>query len=98
MNWFYSRSSTKSISELQSFVDVVILAPNFKNLDLLGFSVKRELRQLDRGTNSKTSTSPPLTKMGGSNHQIYIKLPCKKVNQEEDTAPTLEVPGVYTEV
>ncbi len=30
MNWFYSGSSFKSIAELQSLVDDVILAPDFK--------------------------------------------------------------------
>lgn len=97
MNWFYSGSSTKSISELQSLVDDVILAPDFKVSDLDGFSAKRELGRLDGpgGTHLKISTSPFADEIGWKQSSIYIKLPCEKANQEEDAAPTLEVPGVY---
>jgi hypothetical protein len=96
MNWFYSGSSTKSIAELQSLVDDVILAPDFRVSDFGGFSAKRELSRLDGGTNSKTSASTPFANENGWKcSSIYIKLPCEKVLQEEDTSPTLEVPGMY---
>ena len=40
MNWFYSGLPTKkSIAELQSLVDNIILAPDFRVSDLDGFSV-----------------------------------------------------------
>ena len=94
MHWFYSGSSTKSITELQSLVDDVILAPDFKVSDLGGFSAKRELRRLDGEANSKIST-PFANENVWKQSSIYIKLPCEKVLQEEDTAHTLEVPGVY---
>jgi hypothetical protein len=96
MNWFYSGSPTKSIAELQSLVDSVILAPDFRVSDLDGFSAKRELRRLDEGMNSNISTSTPFAHENGwRQSSIYIKLPCENVFQEEGSAHTLEVPGVY---
>jgi hypothetical protein len=96
MNWFYSGSPTKSIAELQSLVDDVILAPDFRVSDLDGFSTKRELQRLDGGMNSNISTSTPFAHENGwKQSSIYIKLPCENVLQEEGTAHTLEVPGVY---
>ena len=98
MNWFYSGSSFKSIAELQSLVDDVILAPDFKISDLDGFNAKRELRRLDgeAETNSNNSPSTPFANTNRwKQSSVYIRLPCEKVLQKEDTAPTLEVPGVY---
>lgn len=98
MNWFYSGSSLKSIAELQSLVDNVILAPDFKISDLDGFNAKRELRRLDgeAETNSNNSPSTPFANTNRwKQSSVYIRLPCEKVLQKEDTAPTLEVPGVY---
>lgn len=94
MNWFYSGSSSKSIAELQSLVDDVILVPDFKVSDLRGFNAKRELRQLDGKTD--TDSNHPFTNGNGwKQSSVYIKLPCEKTLQTEDTAPTLEIPGVY---
>ena len=98
MNWFYSGSSCKSIAELQSLVDDVILAPDFKISDLDGFNAKRELRRLDgeAETNSNNSPSTPFANTNRwKKSSVYIRLPCEKVLQEEDTAPILEVPSVY---
>jgi hypothetical protein len=98
MNWFYSGSSTKSIGELQSLVDDVILAPDFKVSDFSGFNAKRELRRLDgeAETDSNDPSSPPFAKENGwKQSSVYIKLPCEKILQQEDSAPILEVPGVY---
>ena len=98
MNWFYSGSSSKSIAELQSLVDNVILAPDFKISDLSDFNAKRELRRLD-GEVETHLNNPPSTSFANENgwkqSSVYIKLPCEKVLQKEDTASILEVPGVY---
>ena len=98
MNWFYSGSSSKSIAELQSLVDDVILAPDFKISDLSDFNAKRELRRLD-GEVETHLNNPPSTSFANENgwkqSSVYIKLPCEKVLQKEDTASILEVPGVY---
>ena len=96
MNWFYSGSPTKSIAELQSLVDNVILAPDFRVSDLDGFRVKQELHRLYGEMNSNISTYTPFAHENGwKQSSVYIKLPCEKIFQEEVTAHTLEVPGVY---
>jgi hypothetical protein len=97
MNWFYSGSSTKSVAELQSLVDEVILAPDFKVSDLSAFNSRQELRRLDGHEKvSGTSSKSPLTNRNGWREStVKIKLPAEKVSQREDDAPVLEIPGVY---
>lgn len=93
MNWFYSGSSTKSVAQLQSLVEDVLLAPDFKVSDLSGFNARRELRRLD---GEDFGTSSPLTNQNGWRQStVKVKLPAEKVCQKEDGAPTLEIPGVY---
>lgn len=92
MNWFYSGSSSKSISELQSLVDDVLLAPDFKVADLTGFNAKAELWRLD----GKTEPGCPFADRNGwKQSSVYISLPHEKTIQTEETAPVLEIPGVY---
>ncbi len=46
--------------------------------------------------NSNNSPSTPFANTNRwKQSSVYIRLPCEKVLQKEDTAPTLEVPGVY---
>jgi hypothetical protein len=47
MNWFYSGSSMKSIDELDSLVNDVILSPDFDKSHLNNFSTARELKRRD---------------------------------------------------
>ena len=67
MNWFYSGSPSKSIDELQSLIDNVILTPDFKISDFGDFNAKRELRRLDDDmeTNSNNSCSTPFANKNG---------------------------------
>ena len=87
---------TKSIAELQSLIDNIILAPDFRVLDLDGFSVKWELHRLNGEMNSNISTYTPFAHENRwKKSSIYIKLPCKNVLQEEGITHMLEVPGFY---
>jgi len=95
MNWFYSGSNMKSVAELQSLVDNVLLANDYDHTHLKNFSARSELRRLD-GESGKDSNSLPFTHENGwKESTVRIKLPAEKVNQTEDSAPELEVPGVY---
>jgi hypothetical protein len=47
ITWFYNSSNTKSISELNSLVHDVILAPDFKPVDFVGFSAIKEHALMD---------------------------------------------------
>jgi hypothetical protein len=95
MNWFYSGSNMKSVAELQSLVDNVLLADDYDHAHLKNFSARSELRRLD-GESGKDSDSLPFTHENGwKKSSVRIKLPAEKVNQTEESAPELEVPGVY---
>jgi hypothetical protein len=94
MNWFYSRSSAKSVAKLQSLVDDVLLAPDFKISDLSNFNARRELRRLD-ADDEEESVSPFTHQNGWRQSTVKIKLPAEKTFTKEDDAPVLEIPGVY---
>jgi hypothetical protein len=95
MDWFYSGSNMKSVAELQSLVDNVLLADDYDHTHLQNFSVRSELRRLD-GEPGKDSSSLPFTHENGwKKSTVRIKLPAERVKQTEDNAPELEVPGVY---
>ena len=47
MTWFYNSSNTKSMTELNSLVKDVILAPDFKPEDFVGFSPSKERGVMD---------------------------------------------------
>ena len=96
MSWFYSRSPTKSVAELQSLVDDVLLVPDFEVADLGGFNARRELRRLDNEAEKSPGLSSPLANQNGWREStVRIKLPAEKIYQTEDVAPVLEIPGVY---
>ena len=96
MNWFYSGSSAKSIAELQSLVDDVLLAPDFKVSDLKGFNARRELRRLDAEADSEgKSVQLENFRNGWQESTVNIKLPDEKICQKEADAPVLEIPGVF---
>lgn len=95
MNWFYSGSSAKSVAELQSLVDDVLLAPDFDLSDLQDFNARRELRRLDEVANSDDKSGRLEGRNGWQEGIIKITLPCEKVCQKEAEAPVLEVPGVF---
>ena len=91
MDWFYSGSPSMSVANLQSLVDGVLLAPDFKVSDLKDFNARRELRRLDEEGESVRLVN----RNGWQESTVNIKLPGEKVNRKEADAPILEVPGVY---
>jgi hypothetical protein len=95
MNWFYSGSNMKSVAELQSLVDNVLLADDYDNTHLKNFSVRSELRRLDGDFEKDSSSLPFSHENGWKKSTVRIKLPAEGVKQTEDSAPELEVPGVY---
>jgi hypothetical protein len=59
MFWFYSSSNTKSISELNSLVNGVILAPDFKPEHFISFSTTKEQARMDTYQEASSSTKNP---------------------------------------
>jgi len=95
MNWFYSGSSAKSVAELQSLVDDVLLAQDFKLHDLKGFNARRELRRLDEEADLEGYPVRVESQDRWRESTVKIRLPAEKVFQKELGAPILEIPGVY---
>ncbi len=95
MNWFYSGSSTKSVAELQSLVDDVLLAEDFELHDLKGFNARRELRRLDEEADLEGNSVHLESQHLWRESTVKIKLPAEKVFQKELDASFLEIPGVH---
>ena len=95
MNWFYSGSNMKSVAELQSLVNNVLLADNYDCEHLKNFSARSEIQCLNTEPRKGSSSIPFANKNGWKKSTVRIKLPAENVNQTEDSAPELEVPGVY---
>lgn len=92
MSWFYSSSGVKSLSELNSLVKDVLLAPDFKTDDLIGFDAKKEHKIMDSyqevSTDSPSSFTLDDSWIKGS---VKIPLPCDGIKQSEAKAPTFVV-------
>lgn len=96
MTWFYGSSNTKSMTELNSLVKEVILAPDFKAEDFVGFSAQKEHATMD--AYKETSQGDPLLSAFDDTWikaTIEISLPCDGAKHpSEAKAPKFSV-GVY---
>ena len=95
MNWFYSGSNMKSVAELQSLVNNVLLADDYDREHLKNFNARSEIRRLDTEPGNGSSSIPFTHENGWKQLTVRIKLPAENVKQTEDSAPELEVPDVY---
>ena len=88
MSWFYSSSGVKSLSELDSLVKDVIIAPDFKTDDFVEFDAKKEHTAMDAHQESPAETPSPFafdnSWLKGS---VKIPLPCDGHKQYETDAP-----------
>ena len=99
MSWFYDSSTTKSLSELNSLVKDVILAPDFKSEDLINFNASKENAVMDsfRETGDTTDDPSPFafddTWIKG---EVKIPLPCDGHSfKSEADAPKFTVKFYY---
>jgi hypothetical protein len=92
MTWFYGASNTKSITELNSLVKDVILAPDFQSDDLVRFDGIKEQAVMDSYQESTAEGLSPFafddTWIKGT---VEIPLPCDGVKQSEADAPKFSV-------
>ena len=93
MSWFYSSSGVKSLSELNSLVKDVLLAPDFKTEDLVGFDAKKEHRIMD--SYQEVSTNGLTFDDSWTKGLVKIPLPCDGIKQPEAEAPTFVVEVYY---
>ncbi|KAF9541101.1 hypothetical protein CPC08DRAFT_730863 [Agrocybe pediades] len=109
MTWFYNSSAIKSYGQLNSLVNNVILAPDFKQEHFVGFSAVREAKRMDdhisassssisqplESTDSTDLTPPLLAEDGWLEASVFISAPCDGVCQPENQAPRLEIKGLH---
>ncbi|KAJ7660161.1 hypothetical protein DFH06DRAFT_1472251 [Mycena polygramma] len=93
MIWFHLGSNLKSIAELDSLVQDVLMHEDFDRAHLENFSTAVENKRLDQSSgldgDGNASTSDQW-----KTASIKIKLPAPGVRVEEDDAAEFEVPGL----
>ena len=111
MDWFYNCTVTKSLQDLNKLVKNVLLASDFKQEDLMGFSAQKENELMDThrestgeilGSSGSDSESDNLssfkfddTWIKGS---VEIPLPCDGIKQSEAQAPKFVVEVYYRKI
>jgi hypothetical protein len=100
MAWFYRPSITKSITELNTLVKDVILAPDFNADDLVGFDAAKEHKVMDayqvKSSHNPTPFSFNDTWLEGS---VEIPLPCDGFSYlSEAAAPKFTVKFHYRKI
>ena len=96
MTWFYNSSNTKSMTELNSLIKDVILAPDFKPEDFVGFSASKEREVMD--CYQETGSSPFAFDDTWIKGTVEISLPCDGVKQNEADAPKFSVEVHYRKI
>ena len=87
VQWFYSGSSTKSLADVQSLIDDVILHEEFQAEDLQGVKFATEVKKLDAFESSFEGK-------GWKESSVIIKVPCPGYKQDEGVTKEFEVTGV----
>ena len=97
--WFHAESNTKSIPQLNSLVKDVILAPDFKPEDFIGFNAVKENEVMDRyreTPNEGQEVSPFAFDDRWIKGSVEISLPCDGVKHaSEAAAPKYKVELYY---
>lgn len=95
MSWFYQSSNTKSISEINSLVNDVLLAPDFQPEDLVGFNAATENARMDTHRECSSSNELPSPLSFGDQwikSMIEIPVPCEGFQHaSEADAPRFKV-------
>lgn len=91
MSWFHLGSNIKSIADLDSLVNDVILHEDFDRKDLEGFSAARENKRLDDAAATALPGQPP---SGWKTGSVKLKLPAHKTCTPEEDAAEFEVTGI----
>jgi hypothetical protein len=97
MMWFYNSSTSKSMTELNSLINEVILAPDFKREDFFGFRAQKEHATMDAYKESPQG-DPSLSTFDDTwiKGTVEISLPCDGVkHHSEADAPKFAVQVYY---
>lgn len=94
LNWHYNGSNLKSLSQLDTLVEDMILQPDFEQEDFVDFSASREAEHLDNYAENPESPSSP--KDCWIETSVSISVPTDNVKHSSvATAPKYEVPGLF---
>ena len=77
----------KSLADIQSLINTVILHEDFNPEDLQGVNINKEIKKLDAFESSREG-------MGWKEGSVKIRVPCPGHKQDELTAEEFEVEGV----
>ena len=92
MQWFYTGSTSKTLSALDDLVQNVLLSTDFKREDLVGFRAANEAERVDQSLNVQSRFSAD---DGWIETSIEIVLPAEGVRHaSESVAPKFKVPGL----
>ena len=93
MSWHYNSSNTKSLHDLDTLVNTVLLSDHFKTEELVGFDAAKEAKKI-YDINQKAASDAPLND-GWFWGSVSIRLPCDKVEHcSEADAPLYTVNGL----
>lgn len=97
MTWFYNSSNTKSMSELNTLVKEVILAPDFQQEDFVGFSAQKEHALMDSCQDlPHVDSSLPALDDTWIEGMVELSVPCDGVKHfSEADAPKFSVKVYY---
>ncbi|THU76981.1 hypothetical protein K435DRAFT_703489 [Dendrothele bispora CBS 962.96] len=92
MRWFYNGNQAKSIADLDSLVDNVLLPDDFSQDHLRGFSTQKTLKDMDDygGPNYLLRAED-----GWIETSVKIPVPCTGVEQSDADAPMYELKRVF---
>lgn len=93
LHWYETASATKSMAEVDRFIDEVWLADDVNKEDLRAFRTATEVKRLDNYLNTEHSF---FERGGWKKGIVAIPLPAEKVKYKcEAEAPKLSISGIY---
>lgn len=92
MNWFYNGNQVKSIADLDTLVNDVLLPDDFSQDHLTGFGTQKVLKEMDEYGDTSYILQP---EDGWIEASVRIPVPCTGHKQSEADAPIYEVKGLY---
>ncbi|KAK7054049.1 hypothetical protein R3P38DRAFT_2500851 [Favolaschia claudopus] len=90
MNWQWTGSTTKSVTEFERIVDVM-KNPEFSKEDIMDFDVKRETAQFDAHLEAGTST----VRDGWRTASVDIQVPDGQKHASDADIAVFSVPGLF---
>lgn len=92
LKWFYNDKQGKSIADLDTLVNEVLLPEDFSQDHLEGFSTQKVLKDMDNYGAIRYDLQP---EDGWIETSVKISVPCTGVKQLEADAPAYELKGVF---